>query len=208
MGSWHACSDLHQPPVSSQKPRKAFSRPALAEVTPPTLLGQSLSGDGDASDWLQSQPTPTECWFVRLAQPANGDSSFKACGLLRRNAVMWTPTHQKPYVCLSLNHTYYASYLCPHPQSGLTNKYPALTGPNTSHPSPALRPVSQPIVNTVCPCDPPLRQRAIPGTTHFSKVPSPRWYEPEGGLPSNFWGSEKEIQGAVTRAGPSWQFRV
>ena len=63
-------------------------RSAVAEVTPPTLLGRSLSEDGDASDWLQSQPTPMEHWFVRLAQPANVDSSFKACGLLRRNAAM------------------------------------------------------------------------------------------------------------------------
>ena len=116
VGSWHAGSSLHQPLISFQKPRKAFSRPAVAEVTPPTLLGRSLSEDGDASDWLQSQPTPMERWFVRLAQPANGDLSFKACGLLRRNAAMWTLTHQKPYVYLSLSHTYYASYLCPHPQ--------------------------------------------------------------------------------------------
>ena len=109
------------PQSHSRCQERPFSRPALTEVTPPTLLEQSLSEDEDASDWLQSQPTPMERWFVRLAQPANGDSSYKACGLLRRNAVMWTLTHQKPYVCLSLTYRYYASYLCPHLQSGMTS---------------------------------------------------------------------------------------
>ena len=209
VGSWHAGSSLHQPLISFQKPRKAFSRPAVAEVTPPTLLGRSLSEDGDASDWLQSQPTPMERWFVRLAQPANGDLSFKACGLLRRNAAMWTLTHQKPYVYLSLRHTYYASYLYPHPQSGLTNKYPTLTGPNTSHPSPALHPVSQPVFKTVCPCDPHLCQRAVPGTTLiFLKCQAPDGMSQKGAYPQISGLLRKRFRGAVSRVGPNWQFRV
>lgn len=40
------------------------------------------------------------------------------------------------------------------PPTKWPDKHPTLTGPNTSRSSPALHPVSQPLVKTVYPCDP------------------------------------------------------
>lgn len=108
------------------------------------------------------------------------------------------PRPTRNHVCLSLNHRYYASYLCPHPQGGLTNKYPTLAGPNTSHPSPALHPVSQPVVNTVCPCDPPLRQRAIPGTNLiFPKCQAPDGMSQKGAYPQISGVLRKRFRGQL-----------
>ena len=66
-----------------------------------------------------------ECWFVKLAQPPNGDSSYKACGLLSTNAAAWTLAHQKPYICLFLSHRHCTYYLHS-PHGGLTAKQPTL----------------------------------------------------------------------------------
>lgn len=118
---------------------------------------------------------------------------------------MWTPEKEcsnvdpdpPETICLPLLDLQVLRILPLPPPTKWHDKHPTLTGPNTSHSSPALHPILQPLVKTVCPCDPPpSTPKGCPGhNSYFSKVPSPRWYELEGGLPQNFWGSEKEIQG-------------